>query len=199
MSADPNDPIAAFSEYAADRLWVASHLGQFIGVVGIGIAVLALGRTLRDGPVVEVLVMLGGAGMIASVATAAALQAVDGVALKPMVDAWVATPLEHKDAAFRAAYAVRRIEIGLASFTSLLFGLTTLAYSLALLATRTYPRWVGAVGLVGALGLVATAVAQAYGGFSALAMDLSMPSSLALLLWLVAFALMTLKSNRRPA
>jgi hypothetical protein len=199
MSADPNDPIAAFSEYAADRLWVASHLGQFIGIVGIGIAVLALGRTLRDGPVVEVLVMLGGAGMIASVATAAALQAVDGVALKPMVDAWVATPLEHKDAAFRAAYAVRRIEIGLASFTSLLFGLTTLAYSLALLATRTYPGWVGAVGLVGGLGLVATAVAQAYSGFSALAMDLSMPSSLALLLWLVAFALMTLKSNRRPA
>ena len=29
MSADPNDAPAAFAEYAADRIWVATHLGQF--------------------------------------------------------------------------------------------------------------------------------------------------------------------------
>src|SRR5207245_31590 len=33
MGADPNDAVAAFTEYAADRLWVASHLMQLAGVV----------------------------------------------------------------------------------------------------------------------------------------------------------------------
>ena len=32
LQADPNDPAAAFAEYAADDLWVATHLGQFIAV-----------------------------------------------------------------------------------------------------------------------------------------------------------------------
>ena len=30
LEADPNDPEAAFAEYAADDLWVATHLGQFL-------------------------------------------------------------------------------------------------------------------------------------------------------------------------
>ena len=33
LAADPNEAVAAFSEYAADRLWVASHLTQLAGVV----------------------------------------------------------------------------------------------------------------------------------------------------------------------
>src|SRR5215211_1558671 len=31
MTADLGDPVAAFTEYAADRWWIASHLGQFLG------------------------------------------------------------------------------------------------------------------------------------------------------------------------
>jgi hypothetical protein len=30
MGADPNQAVAAFTEYAANRLWVASHLTQLI-------------------------------------------------------------------------------------------------------------------------------------------------------------------------
>ena len=186
MSADPNDPLAAFAEYAADRLWVASHLGQFLGVVLIGVALLALGRTLTNGPRVEAWVTIGAAGAIASVATAAVLQAVDGVALKVMVDRWAASPAEHKDAVFWAAYGVRQIEVGVASLLSLLLGLTITSYAIALLSSAAYPRWLGYVGLLGALGLIAAGVVQAYSGFSPLAMNVSMPSSAALLLWLIA-------------
>jgi hypothetical protein len=32
LDADPNEAVAAFTEYAADRLWVASHLTQLAGV-----------------------------------------------------------------------------------------------------------------------------------------------------------------------
>jgi len=186
MSADPNDPLAAFAEYAADTLWVATHLGQFLGVVLIGVALLALGRTLTNGPRVEACVTIGAAGAIASVATAAVLQAVDGVALKVMVDRWAASPAEHKEAVFWAAYGVRQVEVGVASLMSLLLGLTIFSYGIALLSTTMYPRWVGVVGLLGALGLIAAGVVQAYSGFSPLAMNVSMPAGSVLWLWLIA-------------
>jgi hypothetical protein len=32
MKADANDAVAAFTEYAADHIWVASHLTQLVGV-----------------------------------------------------------------------------------------------------------------------------------------------------------------------
>jgi hypothetical protein len=186
MSADPNDPLAAFAEYAADRLWVASHLGQFLGVVLIGVALLALGRSLTNGPRVEACVTIGAAGTIASVATAAVLQAVDGVALKVMVDRWAGSPTEQKDAVFWAAYGVRQVEVGVASLLTLLLGLTISSYALALLSCAVYPRWLGYVGLLGASGLIAAGVVQAYSGFSPIAMNVSMPSSAVLLLWLIA-------------
>jgi hypothetical protein len=186
MSADPNDPVAAFAEYAADHLWVASHLGQFLGVVLIGVALLALGRSLTNGPRVEACVTIGAAGAIASVATAAVLQAVDGVALKVMVDRWAASPAEHKDAVFWATYGVRQVEVGVASLLSLLLGLTISSYAIALLSCTAYPRWLGYVGLLGASGLIAAGVVQAYSGFSTVAMNVSMPSSAAQLLWLIA-------------
>jgi hypothetical protein len=84
-------------------------------------------------------------GAIASLALSASLQAVDGIALKATVDAWAAAQAAQKEAAFYAAFAVRQVEIGLASMTSLLFGFTVSAYGIALLADHTYPKWVGSL------------------------------------------------------
>ena len=186
MSADPNDPVAAFTEYAADRIWVASHLTQFAGFAMIGVALLALGRTLGGEPRAEVCVTIGAAGVATSVAVAAVLQAVDGVALKTMVDTWAAASAERKEAVFAAAFAVRQIEIGTASLFCLVLGLTTVCYGAALLSSDGYPRWLGALAFPGAAGLVAAGIAQAYTGFSSTAMALSMPASLALLGWMIA-------------
>ena len=41
MESDPNDAPAAFAEYAANSLWVWSHLGQFAGIAVLGIALVA--------------------------------------------------------------------------------------------------------------------------------------------------------------
>ncbi len=49
MSGDPNDPSAAFAEYAADSLWVASHLGQFLGVAILGVALVELAGAMEAG------------------------------------------------------------------------------------------------------------------------------------------------------
>jgi hypothetical protein len=56
---------------------------------------------------------------------------------------------------------------------------------LAMLASRRFPLWVGAIGLLGGLATVAAGVAQAYTGFSALAMDLSMPAGCVVMGWAV--------------
>jgi len=184
MSADPNDPPAAFAEYAADRLWVASHLGQFLGVAALGVALVALGATMEAGAP-SAWARIGVVGTAASVATAAALQAVDGVALKVMVNRWMQASGEARARAFEGAFAVRQVEVGLASLLSVLFGLTVLAFGISMLLTRRFPTWLGWLGLLGGLGTLAAGIAQAYTGFSPFAMMLSMPAGCVLLLWAI--------------
>ncbi len=183
-SADPNDPPAAFVEYAADRLWVASHLGQFLGVAALGVALVALAATMEAGTP-SAWARIGVVGTAASVATAAALQAVDGVALKAMVNRWMQASGEARARAFEGAFAVRQVEIGMASLLSVLFGLTVSAFGISMLLTRRFPTWLGWLGLLGGLGTLAAGIAQAYTGFSALAMILSMPAGCVLLLWAI--------------
>jgi hypothetical protein len=109
--ANPGNAPVAFAEYATDTLWVWSHLGQFAGLAALGAALVALAATLEPGRASNwgrVAVV----GATASVAVAAALQAVDGIALKSMVDRWAAATGQEQRIAFEAALAVRQIEIG---------------------------------------------------------------------------------------
>jgi len=185
MSADPNDPLAAFTEYAADHLWVASHLTQLAGVALMVAAFLLLARELEAGSASAWARVTAG-GAVAGLAVAAALQAVDGVALKRMVDAWAVAPPAQKDAAFRAAFAVRQVEVGLASMVSLVLGLTVTIGGAALLIDRTYPRWLGTLAIVGGIPTVIAGVVLAYTGFSATEMAVSMPASSLVLVWMLA-------------
>ena len=185
MSADPNVPLAAFTEYAASHIWVASHLMQLGGVVLITAALVLLSRKMADGPAGE-WATLGATGAIASLAVAAALQAVDGVALKVMVDSWAAIPEPGKTALFDAAFAVRQIETGLASMGSLLFGLTASIYGIALFIDRRFPRWLGAVAIIGGVPTAVAGIVIAYTGFSVSAMVINMPANSLLILWMIA-------------
>ena len=183
MGADPNDALAAFTEYAADHLWVASHLTQLAGVALIVTALLLLARQLEAGRA-GAWARIAAGGAIAALAVAAALQAVDGIALKAMVNAWAAAPPAQQEAAFRAAFAVRQIEIGLASMVSLSMGLTATLFGAALLVDQTYPNWVGGLGIVGGVPTAAAGLAIAYTGFSDLSMTLNMPANSLLLVWM---------------
>ena len=194
--ADPNDPRAAFAEYAADSLWVASHLGQFIGVVLLAVALTAFAETADTGKA-RAWARIGVLGTAASVAAAAALQAADGVALKVMVDRWAQASGPDQLRSFEGALAVRQIEIGLASLLSLLFGLTLCAFAVALLCSRAFPKWLGWLGLVSGLGTIAAGLAQAYTGFSPLAMMFSMSASSVLLLWVISLSVYLWRFGRQ--
>jgi len=189
MDADPNDALAAFTEYAADHMWVASHLTQFFGVALIVSGLVTLSRMLKSGDAGG-WAQLGLAGSIASLAVAAALQAVDGVALKAMVDAWEAAPAIDKAMLFHAAFGVRQIEAGLASLMGLLFGLTVTVYSVALIVDTGYPEWLGWLGIIGGILTAVAGVVIAYTGFSNLAMSINMPASSVVLIWMVIVGIM---------
>jgi hypothetical protein len=185
MGADPNEAAAAFAEYAADRLWIASHLAQLAGVALMVAALLLLAQQLAAGDGAGWSRLAAG-GATASLAVAAALQAVDGIALKAMVDTWAVAPAAQKEIAFQAAFAVRQVETGLASMASLSFGLTTIVYGGTLLADQTYPKWLGAFAVAAGADTMVAGIVMAYTGFSWLAMAISMPAGLILLVWMLA-------------
>lgn len=187
MSADPNDAAAAFAEYAADPFWVWSHLGQFAGVAILAMTLIGLAGTLEDGRAAA-WGRIGLAGTAATVAAAAALQAVDAVALKVMVDRWAVASGETRHVIFEAAYAVRQVEIGLASFLNIVFGLTLVVLSVAIISSTRYSAWLGAGGLLAASSMLATGTAMALTGFSGLAMALSMVAAAVFLVWIMVAA-----------
>ena len=187
--ADPNDAVAAFSEYADDQWWIASHLTQLLGVALIVCALIQLSRLLASGSA-RGLAWIGAAGSIASLAIAAALQAVDGIALKMMVDAWAAAAEPDKTTLFYATYGVRQIEVGLASIMSLLFGLTVCVYGIAMISHPGIANWMGWLAVIGGIPTAIGGVVITYTGFSGLAMSINMPSSSLLLIWIIALGIM---------
>jgi hypothetical protein len=197
MEADPNNTVAAFTEYAAAPRWVTSHLIQFAGVAGMMAALLLLARQLETAG--GALARIGAAGATASLAIAAALQAVDGIALKAMVDAWAAAPAAEKEAAFHAAFAVRQVEAGLAALLMITIGLTALAYGAALRRDGSYPAWLSGIAFAGGAAMTAAGMVTAYTGFSPLTMRIQMPASLLLLAWMTGLGAILWRRAERGA
>jgi hypothetical protein len=184
VPAEPNDAAQAFAAYAADRLWVASHLMQLVGIVLALAALMILAQQLETRrTTTKVWSRLASAGAIASMALAAMLQAVDGIALRAMVQNWATAAATQKDVAFQCAFAVRQVEIGLASVLSLLLGATATLYGVALLDDLTYPKWVGGLAIVGGVPTSLSGVVMAFSGFSELEMAINMPASFILVAW----------------
>ena len=185
MKADPNDPVEAFSEYAADELWVASHLTQLAGVALIVASLIVLATELEPGSRAG-LARIASAAAIASLTLTAVLQAVDGIALKVMVDTWAAAESSEKTSLFHATLGVRHVEVGLASVTSIVFGLTVALYGIAMWNSPHYARWVAILALLGGIPTALGGVVMAYNGFSSLAMSVNMASSSLLLVWVIS-------------
>ena len=180
MNADPHDTAAAFAEYAGDTYWLWSHAAQLIGVFLMGTAFVALIGSVRG-----TLATLGRIGISCTMAIAALLQAVDGVAVKAMADRLAVAVEPTKPAVFEAANAVRQMEIGLAATFALVAALTTFCLAIISLQSLNVPKWFIGLGIMSSIGLLLTAATQAQTGFSPLAMAVSMPASLLLLLWTV--------------
>lgn len=182
--ADPNTPTAAFAEYATSQQWVAIHLTQLLGVALIVASLVLLARQMEAGPAAD-WVALAKTGASAGLALFAALQAIDGVALKALVDNWAVAAEPDKAAAFQAALAVRHIEIGLASVSATLLGLTIVFFGVALLLDGRLPRWTGVLGIAGGAPTAVAGVVIAFTGFSGLELDMNMVAGVLIVLWMM--------------
>jgi hypothetical protein len=196
MQTDPNDAAAVFTEYAAHNDWIVAHLLQFAGLSLLIAFMLLLARDLIG--TFAGLRPLASGGAIACLALVAALQAVEGVALKASVDAWAAASAADKPAAFAAAFAVRQIDIGLASVLSMLFGATAAVFGLMIHGDGRYPVWIGGVAFASGIGFAIGGVVMANTGFASTVMDIQMPASLLLLTWIVAVAAILWRRSQTP-
>ena len=197
LGAHPGDAPAAFGEYAMDSHWVATHLAQLLGIVLIAAGLVALSWKLRAGRA-GAWALLAGLFTVASVSLAGGLQAVDGVALKLMVDRWAAIE-SGRTVVFEAAFGVRQIEVGLASLMGAFFGVTVILYGVALLLSPLGANWLGIFGVVAGAATLSASLVQAHTGFSDIAMHTSMPSTLLVLVWSVCIGVFLLRRGRAEA
>jgi hypothetical protein len=166
-SIPPDNSPLVFMEYAADASWLDTHLGQFIGVLALLLGLIGMLRSLStDGPAAAAFSSLGSAAAIATLALMAALQAVDGPALKFVVDRYAASPAEMSETALRIAEATRWIEVGLNSYFRTMLGVSLALAGLALAVSRNMPRWLGWIALLGGLGSVYQGYYVAHNGFA---------------------------------
>src|SRR3954471_15982382 len=127
--------------------------------------------------------VVGAAGL----ATAAVLQAVDGVALKAVVDLW-SDAGEDRSSLFAAALALRQVEIGLDALLALLLAAPVLAFGIGLLTAHGGNRLLGALAVVAAGAAAVNGVALALSGFSDSAMVATTVSGAVALVWMLLAA-----------
>jgi hypothetical protein len=156
-----DDHEAIFREYAASDAWETTHLAEFVVLVALA-GLLVLCRALR--PETPYLALLAAGALIASGATWAALQAVDGVTLKQGVEAWVDASRTEEASRFADAETTRWIEWGLQSYFRVLLGVAFLLLGSAAVVSRLIPSWLGALLVVGGLLSLAVGFSVAYAG-----------------------------------
>jgi hypothetical protein len=191
-----NNP-AVFGEYAQSNLWIAVHLGHFVGFLLLIGGLVALFFSLATRA--EAAAVVARFGLAAAITTGASftiLQAVDGIALKRAVDAWVSAPPDQQVAVFAAAEAIRWIEIGVNSLSFSLAGLTLVLYGISLALSGVYPRWTGWLAAAAGVAQVIRGVDTSFQGFGTSITELI---GLALLaLWTVIMAVMMWRRSNPP-
>jgi hypothetical protein len=172
-SEDLMDNPVVFAVYAEDDLWIASHIGQFVGGMLIFAGgFVALHRLLvksESGTTASALAWFGLVAAILVASTFTILQAVDGIALKIAVDTWYAIPPseeERKAIYLGVAEGLRWTEWGVQAYYRMLSGAVSLIFGVAIVKSVVLSRWIGAVGIAAGVVGITAGVVVAYVGFS---------------------------------
>jgi hypothetical protein len=183
----PNNTVAAFSEYSHATGWTAVHVGQFFGALLIVFSLLALSRLLaRQSGLAGALATGGAAALVVVAAVFAVQMAVDGVALKHAVDSWAAATGPAKTSALQVAEGVRWLEKGLSTFYHFMNGTALLGLGLSFVVGRTYRSWPGWVAIVAGIAFMAGGASTAETGFSMQSATILQPALILLLVSLVS-------------
>jgi hypothetical protein len=135
-----NDHRAVFAEYAGSGIWTGVHVGQFaataIMLAGLFALFFALDVSVGTARWAG---RFGAASAAVALALYGLVMAVDGVALKQAVNAWVSAPEAEKKARFASAEAIRWLEWGARSYENFALGIAVLLFAVAIGCTMGVP------------------------------------------------------------
>ena len=198
-----NNPVV-FTMYAKDDLWIASHIGQFAGILLIFAGgfvalhrLLIIARPEESGSSTTSVssATLSWFGLVTAILSASAftiLQAVDGIALKIAANTWYAIPLEEQERkaiTFRVAEGIRWTEWAIQAYYRMLSGTVALIFGVAIVKSAFLARWIGAVG-------IAAGVVVAYVGFSSVRDPVTDLSTFIFYPWLVILGIFMWRKTR---
>lgn len=194
-----NNHRVIFAEYAASASWNVVHLGQFAGVALFvaGLLVLYFALDIRDGGAAWV-ARLGAVFAVLALGLYGVLQAVDGVALKHAVDAWVAAPETEAGARFASAETVRWIEWGTRSYQTLMLGFTLVLLGIAVATTARLPKAVGYLMALSGLTYMVQSWVLGVEGFSDTNTFAILAGYVLILAWAVWIAVVAWRSKEQP-
>ncbi len=194
-----NNHRVIFAEYAASTNWNVVHLGQFAGVALLvaGLLALYVSLDLRGGFAAWA-ARLGAVSAAVALGLYGVLQAVDGVALKRAVDAWVNAPAAEAETRFATAEAIRWIEWGTRSYETFMLGSALVLLGIATALSGRLPKLLGyLMGLSGLTYIVQSWVlgSEGFSETNTFAILTGYVLILAWIVWLVVVAWRTKESS----
>lgn len=191
---------AVFGAYAHSADWTAVHLGQFASMASIiaGLLVLYVALDLRAGAAAW-LARLGAVCAAVALGLYAVLQAVDGVALKHAVDAWVSAPDTERAARFASAEAIRWLEWGTRSYQCLVLGLALILLGVAVTLTAMLPRVIGGLMILSGVSYLVQGWVLGFEGFSDHNTTAILASYVLLLSWIAGLTVVAWRAERSTA
>ena len=163
---EANDHPAIFTAYAGSAIWTAVHVAQFGCMAMMLAGLLALFSALGgQAGAARLANRFGSASTTATLALYGAVLAVDGVALKQAVNAWINAPSGEKAARFASAEAMRWLEWGTRSYANFTLGLAVLCAA-AVVGTALIPRPIVFVMVLSALTYLGQGWLSGTQGFS---------------------------------
>src|SRR5215207_3250816 len=180
---DANNHPGVFAKYASDASYEALHVVQFVfmAVLLLGLFVLSFALNIRSGAFGWMDRFAAVSAMVA-LALYGGIQAVDGVALKHAVDAWVNAPETEKAARFASAETVRWLEWGMNSYQLFMFALALILLASVIVGTARVPRAIGFLMGLAAVPLFVQSQVIGTSGFSVVALPLMLAWSIWLLI-----------------
>ncbi len=195
------NPEALMEEVARSSIWVPDHVGIVFAVLLILGGLVAISRSV-EGPTGSAFARLGLAGALVGSSVMIVQMGVDGIARYATAVDWMNAPAAEKAIAFGVGKAVHAIGAGLFSlWVIVLFGVTYILFGLAVALGEGYPRWLGWVAVVTAIGLVLVGVSESFTGYSNLTTNILFPIlAFVITVWvLVIGILMWRKAAAMPA
>jgi hypothetical protein len=159
---DPQGIARTIAESGA--MWISIHLVIVIGIALMLGGLVGLFYALRGG-MAGAFALFGLVAAVAGATIGLILVILDGVASPQLAKEWMAASQDESEVALQIVLVSETLNFALASLFNFVFaGATFLLFGLAVASSRVFPRWLGWVVVVAAVGSIGAGLIQAYAG-----------------------------------